>query len=234
MNDPIGQAIFDYYMHGKAPAIKVSSNYTENEEIIPSWFFREVQDMPKIEQTALRLCRGKILDVGAAAGCHSVPLKNKGFDVTAVEKSALAAEILNKRGIDNIVNTDIFSFTGKGFDTILLLMNGAGIGATVNGLIKLMKHLGSLLTNGGQILLDSTDISYLFREDDGSYWTDIANPGYFGEMLYYTKYKTLETEFKWLFIDRQKMKECAETAGLKFEIADEGKQNEYLARLTKK
>ena len=234
MNDPFGEAIQDYFEKGKAPIIKVNSNYTENEEILPSYFFRTEKEMPKIEQKALKFCRGRVLDVGAAAGCHSIILQKKGYSITAIEKSQLASEVLIKRGIQRVINKDIYEFDEGNFDTILLLMNGAGIGETTKGLLNLLIHLKMLLSSNGQILIDSSDISYLFEEEDGSAWVDLANPDYYGEMIYTVRYKKSVTEFKWLFIDPSKMKEITEKAGLKYSLIDSGTHYDYLARLTRK
>ena len=232
MNDPFGEAIRDYFEKGKAPKIKVQSNYTENEEIMPSYFFRTEKEMPTIEKEALKICKGKVLDVGAAAGCHSLILQKKGFNVTALEKSPLASEILLKRGIQKVINKDIFDFNNGTFDTILLLMNGAGIGETLNGLVNLLKHLKKHLSAKGQVLIDSSDISYLFDEDDGSKWVDLTNPDYFGEMTYTIRYKKSVTELKWLFVDQNNLKIAAKKAGLDFSIVANGAHFDYLARLT--
>ncbi|HPE75234.1 MAG TPA: methyltransferase domain-containing protein, partial [Draconibacterium sp.] len=203
MNDPFGEAIHDYFEKGKAPDLIVNSNYTEDEKIPVSYLFRTENDMPEIEITALENCRGKILDIGAAAGCHSVILQEKGFDITALEKSEKACEVLRKRDISKVVCADIFNYSETQFDTILLLMNGAGIGETLEGLKKLLVHLKKLLTRNGQILIDSSDIKYLFEEEDGSFWMDLANESYYGEMEYEVKYKNSVSKFKWLFVDFQ-------------------------------
>lgn len=232
MTDPFGEAIRDYFEKGKAPKIKVHSNYTENEEILPSYFFRTKKEMPMIEQEAIKLCKGKVLDVGAAAGCHSIILQKKGYNVTALEKSSLASEVLIKRGIQKVINKDIFELNDGNFDTILLLMNGAGIGETISGLENLLKHLKTNLASKGQILIDSSDISYLFEEEDGSQWVDLTNPDYYGEMTYNIRYKKSATEFKWLFVDQHKMKIAAEKVGLVFSIVATGDHFDYLARLS--
>lgn len=232
MKDPFGEAIRDYFENGKAPKIKVDSNYTENEEILPSYFFRTEKEMPLIEQKALKLCKGRVLDVGAAAGCHSLILQKKGYNVTAIEISTLASEILLKRGIQRVINKDIFQFNEGNFDTILLLMNGAGIGETLDGLANLLGHLKTLLSPNGQILIDSSDISYLFQEKDGSKWIDLANSNYYGEMLYKVQYKKSAIEFKWLFADKDKMEEAAGKAALNFLLTEKGNHYDYLARLT--
>lgn len=231
MNDPFGEAIHDYFEKGKAPDLIVNSNYTENEEIAASWFFRSEKEMPKIEQTALKNCRGRILDIGAAAGCHSLVLQKKGYSVTALEKSQLAAEVLTKRGIQKVICNDIYLFNNQQFDTLLLLMNGAGIGETISGLKKLLLHLKTLMAEKSQILIDSSDIKYLFREDDGSLWIDLANPKYYGEMSYEVSYKKSVSKFKWLFVDFDTLKKVAEKTGFECILLESGRHHDFLAQL---
>jgi precorrin-6B methylase 2 len=231
MNDPFGEAIHDYFEKGKASALTVNSNYTEGEKITVSHFFRTENEMPVIELTALKNCRGKILDIGAAAGCHSIILQKKGFNVTALEKSEKAAEIMRKRGIQKVLCSDIYSYSENKFDTILLLMNGAGIGETLAGLEKLLFHLKSLLTEKGQILMDSSDIKYLFEEKDGSIWIDLANDAYYGEMEYEVKYKKSVAKFKWLFVDFETLETICKKTGMKCEMILPGEHFDYLARI---
>ena len=231
MNDPFGEAIHDYFEKGKAPDLIVNSNYTEGEEIAASWFFRTEKEMPVIERTALKRCNGKVLDIGAAAGCHSIILQKKGFSVTALEKSEKAVEVMKNRGIQKVLCSDIYTFSENKFDTILLLMNGAGIGETLAGLEKLFIHLKTLLTKKGQILIDSTDIKYLFEEEDGSLWIDLANEAYYGEMEYEVKYKKTVSKFKWLFVDFQNLKKVAVKAGIECVLIENGKNHDFLALL---
>ena len=231
MNDPIGQAIKDFHTKGKAADLVVNSNYTKGERIPARYFFRNEKEMPAIERTAIKNCRGKILDIGAGAGCHSLILQKKGFNVTALEISELAAEVMKTRGIQKVICDDIYSFSGDPFDTILLLMNGTGIGSTLEGLKRLLEHLRTLLTGKGQILIDSSDIRYLFEEEDGSVWIDLANNHYIGEMDYEVLYKKLKTNFKWLFVDFDTLKTIAEEVGFQCIIQESGEHFDYLARL---
>lgn len=231
MKDPFGAAIQEYFEKGKAPALIVNSNYTEGEEIAASWFFRTEKEMPAIERTALKRCNGKVLDIGAAAGCHALILQKKGFNVTALEKSEKAAEVMAKRGIQKVICIDIYTFSEGKFDTILLLMNGAGIGETIAGLEKLLIHLKTMLSEKGQILIDSTDIKYLFLEEDGSLWVDLANEAYYGEMEYEIIYKKSVTKFKWLFVDLQNLKKVAAKCGLECSLVEKGKHHDFLAQL---
>ena len=233
MNDPFGEAIKDFYEKRNAPDIIVNSNYTEDETIPVSYLFRKENEMPKIEKTALSLCKGKVLDVGAAAGCHSVLLQKKGFDVTSLDQSVLSVEIMKNRGVQKVICHDIYTFSNKKFDTILLLMNGTGIGETLEGLKKLLIHLKTLLNKNGQILIDSSDIKYLFEEEDGSQWIDLANDKYYGEMEYEVNYKNSTTNFKWLFVDFDTLKKTAMDADLTCKLIEKGEHFEYLAQINK-
>jgi SAM-dependent methyltransferase len=232
MNDPIGKAIADFHKNGTAPDILINTNYTEGEILSPAYFFRTWNEMPEIEQIALENCCGKVLDVGAAAGCHALELQERGLDVTALEKSELACEVMKKRGVKNGICTDLFQFQETGFDTVLLLMNGTGIGQTLDGLRKMLLHLKSLLNEGGQILIDSSDIQYLFEEEDGSFWVDLTSNKYYGEMEYELVYKKHSTRFKWLFTDFETLSKIAGEAGLNCQLLKEGSQNDFLAQLS--
>lgn len=235
MNDPFGQAIYDYYHSGKADLLLVDSNYTEGEEMDPAIFFRNSGEMPDLELKALALCKGRVLDVGSGAGCHALELQSRGMEVTAVERSELAAVVMRERGVKEVVCDDIFHISSGSFDTILLLMNGSGIAGTLEGLEKLLEHLRRLLAPGGQIILDSTDISYLFEEEDGSVWVDLSNQNYYGEMIYEVSYKKLRSDkFFWLFIDSDTLSQVADSQGFRISLEAEGNNNEYLARLTLK
>ncbi len=233
MHDPIGQAIKDYFECGAAPDIYINTNYTEGEIIPPSWFFRDKEELPEIEKAALENCCGKILDVGAGAGSHALILQENGLDVVALEKSELAAGVMQKRGVKKVVCNDLYNFQNKRFDTILVLMNGTGLGETLEGLKKMLLHLKNLLAENGQILIDSSDIQYLFEEDDGSVWVDLTNEKYYGEMEYEVRYKNLETTFKWLFTDFETLKTTAAKAGLICSVILSGENFDYLARLTR-
>jgi precorrin-6B methylase 2 len=231
MNDPFGEAIYDYFEKGKAPNITVNTNYTEDEQIPVSYLFRTEKEMPALEVTALKQCRGKVLDIGAAAGCHSIVLQQKGYNITALEISEKAVEVLKKRGIQKVIREDIYTYSAKKYDTILLLMNGTGIGGTIAGLKKLLQHLKTLLNVKGQILIDSSDIKYLFEEEDGSMWVDLNNSKYYGEMEYEISYKKSIAKFDWLFIDFNSLKNIANKIGLECTQIYEGDNFDYLAQL---
>ncbi len=229
--DPIGQAIFDYVKNGKADDIIVASDLCDDDFIPSEYLFRSMDQMPLLEQVALNACNGKTLDVGAAAGSHALYLIKKGLDVTAIDTSEGAVEHLNKIGIPSR-NINFYDLKDEKYDTILLLMNGIGIAGTLGNVDNFLLHAKSLLTPNGQILIDSTDIMYLYEdEEDGSVWVDL-NTEYYGNFKYQMKYKNHESEwFDWLYLDAEKFLMAAERCGLEFEIL-ETEEYSFLVKLT--
>ena len=231
--DIFGEAIKDYYNNQYTEDIVVQADDFDDDHIPIPYFFRSYPEMPKVEQKALDTAFGKVLDVGCGAGSHGLYLqKEKKLEVTAIDISEGAIEICKKRGLENAYVQDVFKHNSGIYDTILFLMNGSGIIGTLNHIDRFFNHIKTLLAPRGQILMDSSDISYLFQEEDGSFWID-ASAGYYGEMQYKLKYKEQESEwFDWLYIDYNTLQNAANANGFLSEILTEGENNDYLARLT--
>ena len=229
----MGRAIADYYKTQKANKLRVFSPMFEEDEIPLTTLFRSYESMPGIEQMALDMAKGKVLDVGAGAGCHSLVLQERALDVTAIDISPLSVETMKERGIKKVLEQDFFTLKGQ-FDTILMLMNGIGIVGTLERLPRFFLQLDEILAPGGQLLCDSSDISYVFEDENGM----IVIPNemdYYGEQSFRMQYKdTIGEPFNWLYIDADTLKEKAGRNGYAVEVVAEGEHYDYLARITKR
>lgn len=232
--DPMGRAIAEYHKTGKADRLRVFSPMFEEDEIPLTTLFRNYEDMPRIEQKALDTATGKTLDVGAGSGCHSLVLQERGIDVTAIDISPLSVEAMKERGVKKVLEQDFFTLAGQQYDTILMLMNGIGIVGTLERLPEFFRQLDKILAPGGQVLCDSSDISYVFETEDGI----IELPDdmvYYGEHSFKMQYKdTIGEPFNWLYIDADTLREKAGRSGYAVEVVAEGEHYDYLARITKK
>ena len=232
MKDLMGRAIWDYYHNDNPKDLQTETSISELDELPVDYLFRDFDAMNKIEQKALKLASGKVLDIGAGAGSHSLYLQNeKNLEVTALDISPKSIEVCKLRGIKNAVAENMLQFSEGTFDTILLLMNGTGIFQSLNVIDIYLKKLDSLLSSKGQILIDSTDIIYMFDEDeDGGFY--IPADGYYGELDYIVHYKgESEEPIKWLYLDFNTLKNAAENNGLKVEKVLQS-EDSYLAKLT--
>ncbi|MBL7967011.1 MAG: class I SAM-dependent methyltransferase [Prolixibacteraceae bacterium] len=230
-DDPIGRAVFDFHFNSINQPIIVHSEDFDDDTIDTPYLFRTYKQMPALEKKAMSLCYGTVLDIGACAGPHSIHLQQKGFQVTALETSALCCEVLKSRNIQNVIQNDIFRFSGQYFDTILLLMNGTGIAGSLAGLDILFHRLKTLLNPGGQILIDSSDLIYLFEQEDGSALINIAEK-YYGELTFQTEYNNYVSQpFQWLYVDVDNLKNSVEKNQLRIDKIFKGQHYDYLARI---
>ncbi|MEX0316108.1 MAG: class I SAM-dependent methyltransferase [Allomuricauda sp.] len=231
--DIFGQALQDYYSGNYTEDIKTYSSLDEEDTLPLPYLFRDFGTMPILEKKALELCKGKVLDIGCGAGNHSLYLQNKGLDVTALDQSEGAVVVCKNRGINSIVHSTILDYEGEKFDTILLLMNGIGLAERLNNIDVFLAHLRSLLHPNGQILLDSSDIIYMFEQDeDGGYWIP-DNVPYYGEVTFQMEYKEQKgLPFPWLYIDFNTLKNACIANNMNCEIVINGEHFDYLAKLS--
>lgn len=228
--DPLGVCIRDFFRTGVDKPMRSWVNGKEEPLMYPSIFFRKEKEMNEVEFTALSLVQGQILDVGAGAGCHSLLLQLKGHHVTSIETSEYSCEVMQQRGISDVVHGDIMRYSGKKFDTILLLMNGFGIAGDEESLPAFLKHLKSLLNEGGRILGESTDIFYIHQTERGVTDIDLSK-GYYGEVEFKVRYGSLESTFPWIYPDEYLLEEIALEAGFKMEIPVRGDRYNFLCEL---
>lgn len=235
MKDLFGKAILDYQTNNNPEDLITETSISEEDEMSVAYLFRPFEEMPLIEQKALEFSKGRVLDVGCGAGSHSLYLQNKkGLDVTSIDISANAIECCRLRGLKNVFVMDILDFDSgvNKFDTILLLMNGTGIFGTLEKVSTFLQKLKSLLNPGGQVLIDSSDIIYMFDEDeDGGKW--IPSDNYYGEVTFTVTYKEeREDPFNWLYLDYNTLQNACPDNGFGCELIEEGEHFDYLARLT--
>ena len=234
MKDLMGRAIWDYFYQENPEDLQTETSISELDDLPVSYLFRNYKEMNALEKKALDLSFGKVLDVGAGAGSHSLYLQNKrNLDVAALDISPKSIEICKARGVENAVCEDFLKFSDSKFDTILLLMNGTGIFQSLKNLDQYLQKLKNLISENGQILLDSTDILYMYDQDDDG-GVLVPATGYYGELDYYIHYKgESELPMKWLYLDFNTLKNAAIANGFKIQKIKQ-LDDSYLAKLTVK
>ena len=228
--DLFGRALYDYW-HNDEPEDMVTWTNLTGKEVLPvSYLFRPFEQMPEPEQKALQLAKGKILDVGAGSGVHSLWLQEQGREVTALELSPVSCKLMRERGLNKVVEADFFQFSGQKFDTIMFLMNGVGIVEKAIYADKLFQKIDELLLPGGQALIHSSDLKYLY-ETGGGYL--MPKEGYYGDVRFYLSYKGETETFDWTYIDEQTLMSFALQHGFLAEKVAESEYGDFLLQVIK-
>lgn len=227
------KALYDFWITKKNVKFKVISSLGDTVIYDAAYFYRSYNKMPELEKLALTFASGNVLDLGAGVGTHAVVLQEKGLGVEAMELSPVFCDILNKRGIKKVVNQNLFDTKLKNFDTIYALMNGLGMAGKYSNLEKFLSKVYTMLNKGGVFITDSTDISYLF--DDENDCNEYAlEYGFYGNITYTVKLKNLVDEpFDWLFCGFNHLLPIAQKVGFKIKLLQEGPHNSYLVELKK-
>ena len=228
--DPVGEAILDYSKTRKPDDIIVSSDICDDDVIPVEVLFRNQTEMPDLELLALESCKGRVLDVGAGAGAHSKELIDRGLIVDSIEISDGAVQYMKSIGL-NAKKINFFDLTDEKYDTILMMMNGIGIAGKLSNLEHTLLHAKNLLQPGGKILCDSSDIKYLYEDENGALWVDL-NSEYYGNFRFQMKFKKEKgLWFDWLYVDFDNLFNAAKNVGLKAKkIVDQ--DDNYLAEIT--
>jgi SAM-dependent methyltransferase len=229
--DLFGQALSQFYFYKDKAKLFSESNISHWDEYPLDYLFREFDQMPEIERQALTMAKGKILDVGCGAGSHSLYLQNQGHELWAIDHSKGATKVAKARGVIQVSNSALLNYTEGNFDTIIMLMNGTGIFESIQQVPLYLNHLKSLLSSEGSLLIDSSDLQYMYdSEANGSIW--VPADRYYGALEFRLRYKKqLGEKFPWLFLDQNLFATLASDNGWSFEIITQGHHHDYLAML---
>lgn len=228
---PFASALAAYAAGESDPGLRLRSSLGEDETLPVGFFFRTPDQWMDFERHAIDLCRGRVLDLGAGAGPHTLALEAMGRSVVAVEGSAEIVRLLRQRGAASVVHADFRHWWRPGFDTVLMLMNGLGPVGTLRGLDRFLAHAPRFLTPDGQILVDGAE-AVIHRppapaswppagDYPGEAWIELSHAGRIGR------------PFRELYLDLETLARRASLADWQTEVAFEDGHGAWLARLTR-
>lgn len=227
--DPMGLAIYDYLNKNLKDRLWVHDLFGPAVEMDTAYYFRSYENMPDLEKEALRLCDGKILDVGAGAGSHSLYLQKHNLDITAIDSSKYNCLVMQKRGLKNVVHLSIWEHDVHSYDTLLFLMNGIGFVGSIEKLYAFLQYLHENCKEEVQLIFDSSPVDYLYEDKE------LPSDFYYGEIDCQYSYKGMYSDwFKWLYVDFETLEKVATNCSWNLKKHFEDENEQYLVILTKK
>lgn len=228
MDKVFEKAVLDFYNGRQSEILLIHNTYGEPDEMPLDVYFRDKEDLTELETIALERCKGKVLDLGAGMGSLTLILQEKGLTIDALEISPAFCSIMFDRKVKSIIETDFLTAPEIGkYETILMMMNGFGLCGSIDKLPKLFDALNRNLTAEGQVIFDSSDLSYLYDKD-------LPENKYYGEMDFQYEYNGLKGSwFKWLYIDPERLKVEAAKHGFELEVLFTEDTGQYLGKLVR-
>ncbi|MEI6520222.1 MAG: class I SAM-dependent methyltransferase [bacterium] len=159
-NDLFGQILIDCHNNGEAEFIyRRDDGYSDR--VKSSIFLAPRSALPTHHRCLINHAVAPILDIAAGAGRHALALQESGLQVTAIDSSAGAVEVMKKRGVADARQMSInnLDFPSESFNTIMLMGNTLGLATSIVGLNDLLSHFYKLITDDGQVLLEICDYS---------------------------------------------------------------------------
>jgi SAM-dependent methyltransferase len=232
---PFGMAIDAYFEGDKAVELIMRRDDGQQFPVPVGVFFRDPSKFSAIDQAAVELCTGRVLDVGAGTGVHGLVLQEKDLPVTCIDISPHAVNIMERRGLKDVHCADIFEFTEGPFDTLLMMGHGIGLVETIDGMDRFLERAHTLLTEDGQVLLDSLDVRVTDDPDNLAYHEANRRKGrYIGEIGIQFEFRGEKGPYcGWLQVDEETLSEHAETAGYRYELIHKEESGDHLSRLIK-
>jgi 2-polyprenyl-3-methyl-5-hydroxy-6-metoxy-1,4-benzoquinol methylase len=232
--EPYGQSLLDFFNGDISAKVVVHRDDGFADDLPASVFFRKPSDFSPLEQTAMTLCRGYVLDIGAGTGCHSLALQDRRIRVLAIDVSPHAIEIMTKRGVKECQHVDVFEFHEGPFDTLLMMMHGIGMVEDLFGLDRFLCHAHKLLKPDGRIVFDSLDVRCTGDPRHLAYQEANRRAGrYFGQIRMRFEHKgQIGPFFGWLHVDPETLIDHAERIGWSCQVVCREDGGDYLAQLT--
>lgn len=233
----LGRALLDHDAGDRGADLLVTQEDGEGWPLRVADFFRRADQLPAAEAAALELCRGRVLDLGAGAGCHALALQEQGLEVWAVDVSPGAVAVMRRRGVRRSLVADVFAPALRGpWDTLLLLMNGIGLVGDLAGLDRFLDRAATLLADGGQILFDSCDLRRIGNAGEQRRIARRRRQGrYRGETLQQISYPGHGCAvLAWLYVDAETLRRHAGRRGWESQVVFEDGAGSYAARLVRR
>jgi len=235
--DAYGQAMWDcYHDKGGFEVVERDDGLVAVSSGPPS-YLAEFKDWPEHQRKAIRLARGKVLDVGCGAGRVALHLQTKGLDVIGIDTSPLATKLCRKRGFKK---AKVMSITGLSrrlgvFDTIVMYGNNFGLFGGFKRARWLLRRFWHMTHPTAKIIAESNDPYQTTVPEHLAYQRRNRRRGRMsGQLHFRIRYRTHATPyFDYLLVSKREMQRIVAGTGWRISRFFDSERSIYIAVLEK-
>jgi len=237
MEDAYGQELYDYFINNQGVEIIERDDGFIEATTNLNIYFAPYEQWPPHQQEAMKYTHGRVLDIGAGAGRHSLFLQNQGFEVTAVDNSPKAIELCRVRGVDDARLLPITKISRhiEPFDTIIMMGNNFGLFANPQRAKRLLRRFHNLTFPGGTIIAETNDPYQTENPDHLAYHEfnrqRARMPGQVRLRVRHRKFKTPWMDY--LMVSKEEMQEIVRDTGWRIDRFIDSQSSMYIAVLEK-
>lgn len=235
--DAFGHALYDYHLGG-GPAIVIERDdgYVDA-DFGGELYLAGVARWPASQRRAIKLARGRTLDVGCGAGRVALHLQEQGHGVVAVDTSPLAVKTCRERGVEDARALSVTQVSRKlgRFDTIVMYGNNFGLFGSFRRARWLLRRFRNLTSPDARIIAETRNP---YGTDDPyhtAYHRLNRRRGRMGgQIKMRVLYETHRTPwFDYLMVSREEMDAILAGTGWAVDRIFDGKHGTYVAVIGK-
>lgn len=202
-------------------------------------YFSEYRQWSPLEKRAVKLAKGRVLDVGCGAGRHALYLQEKGSDVTGIDNSPGAIKVCKLRGLKKAMVRpidEIDKFKVNSFDTIQMFGNNFGLFGNRKNARKILKKMARITSPEARIIAETLNP---YKTDNSFHLPYLRANRRRGRMGGQIKMrvrfgKTIGEWFDYLFVSPVEMQEIIGDSDWQIEEFLDAQEANYIAVIKKK
>lgn len=235
--DAFGQAMWDYLNgRGGFEIVERDDGYV-GFSFGPAHYLAEFKNWPSDQKKAIRLARGRVLDIGCGAGRVALRLQNRGLDALGIDNSPLAIKTCRKRGLRKTRVMSITQVSRKlgEFDTIVMYGNNFGLFGSFDRAKRLLKRFAGMTSPTARIIAESNDPYQTSVKCHLDYHRFNRCRGRMsGQLRFRIRYQTYATPyFDYLLVSKDEMQKIVAGTGWRIAKFFDSGHSRYIAMMEK-
>ena len=239
--DAFGEQLWSYYKTGEPQydLLERDDGFIAIGVSGPRLYFSSYDEWDALDRRAITFARGRVLDVGCAAGRHALHLQRKGHDVTGIDDSPLSIRVARLRGVKKarvLAIEEIGTFPRESFETVILLGNNFGLFGSLPKARRLLRTLQTITSEDATIVARALDLRHGGDPVHRAYMARNRSRGRLsGQMRVRVRFRDVVGNWiDYLFVSKRELQMILKGSGWTVRRFIDGKRGAFVAVIGKK